>query len=335
MSGYYGFGNAGDEALLAGLTAGLNAAGHECEVLSADPGATRALHGLAAAHRVKGLLPALLRSDALVSGGGGLLQDATSGRSLAYYLTVVRLARLLGKPAVVYAQSVGPLSAAGRARVAAALRGIPVAVRDAPSERLLAGLGVRAQRVADPALLLPPPGKVDERGDTLLIPRGGHPALSDALAAAGRALQAEGRPVSLMAMQASEDEPEVERLERQLPGACVLPAGDYLAAYRHVAGAGFVLSVRLHGLIMAAAAGVGYAGLVYDPKVAGFLELASAPAFGPNVDHSALVEVALAQPDPPEAARARLLSAAGAGLGWLDRALRAGPRPALPVTMEP
>src|SRR5690606_33835830 len=113
LSGYYGFANLGDEAILAGLARELGRRGHEVTALAAEPVATAAGHGVVAVHRTRGLVGALLRSDALVSGGGGLLQDATSARSLAYYLGVLRAARLLGKRAAVYGQSLGPLTPAG------------------------------------------------------------------------------------------------------------------------------------------------------------------------------------------------------------------------------
>src|SRR5690606_20512009 len=114
-----------------------------------------ALHGVAARHRTRGLLAGLLESDALVSGGGGLLQDGSSRRSLTYYLGVIGLARLLRRPTVVFAQSLGPLTPDGRTRVAAALKGLPVMVRDASSLGLAESLGLDASLVADPALLLP------------------------------------------------------------------------------------------------------------------------------------------------------------------------------------
>src|SRR5690554_3525748 len=154
VSGYYGFGNLGDEALLSGLLGGLRAQGHTTGVLSGDPKDTEQQHGVEAAHRVRGLALALARADALVSGGGGLLQDSTSRRSLNYYLNVIRLARRTGKRVVVYGQSLGPLSEAGRGAVARTLRGVPLAVRDEASVRLATTLGLKATLVGDPAPLL-------------------------------------------------------------------------------------------------------------------------------------------------------------------------------------
>jgi polysaccharide pyruvyl transferase CsaB len=351
VSGYYGFGNAGDEALLEGLLVGLRSAGHQPLVLSADPAATERLHGVPSRHRIRGLLPALLGCEALVSGGGGLLQDKTSGRSLRYYLGVVRLARSLGRRVVVYGQSVGPLSPAGRSAVARSLRGVPVAVRDDASRELLAGLGVTASLTADPALLLDPPraGKeavpeegpgatpnalpdatpygaadalVERRSEVVLVPRAGHPELGDGLAEVGRHFLASDRPVSLLALQPAEDDLEVSRLAAILPDARVSAAADHRQALALVARSGLVVSARLHGLILAAAAGTPFLGLIYDPKVAGFLADAGGVGFAPPLDHGRLVEAACTSTALPAETRERLRQRAANGLSWLDRALR-------------
>ena len=115
VSGYYGCGNIGDEAVLAGIVesfairSGTNSASFT--VLSANAADTGKRHGLAAIDRMK--LPAVRRvlreSDLLISGGGSLLQDTTSVRSLLYYLWVVRLARSCGTPVMFFAQGIGPL----------------------------------------------------------------------------------------------------------------------------------------------------------------------------------------------------------------------------------
>src|SRR5690606_19537470 len=117
ISGYYGFKNSGDEAVLKSILAALEAEGEaqgvriEPVVLSIDPAQTAAMHGVEAAHRMQpGELFRTLRGcDALISGGGSLLQDATSAKTIPYYTGVIRLAQLLGKPTYIYAQGIGPV----------------------------------------------------------------------------------------------------------------------------------------------------------------------------------------------------------------------------------
>lgn len=320
ISGYYGFGNLGDEALLAGLIPVLQAA-HQVTVLSGDPTLTAHNHGLLGAHRLRGLPGALWRCDALVSGGGGLLQDKTSSRSLDYYLAVIVLARRLGKRVVIYGQSVGPLSPVGQRKVAKALKGLPVAVRDDSSRRLLAELGVEAELVADAALLLTPPqASLTEDGPVLLIPRGGYPAITDGLLALARSLHAAGRGLAVMAFQEQLDGPEVARLRAALPLE-VWQADSPQAALLLMARAGYVVSARLHGLILAALLGKGLSGIVYDPKVAAFLEELGAPAHHlPLVPERLAAEVAAGA--RPDGDRLNALKARAAqGAAWLEQSL--------------
>ncbi len=327
LSGYYGAGNVGDEALLAGLVSGLRARGFEPAVLSADPRGTRALHGVQAFDRVTGLLPALLRTAALVSGGGGLLQDVTSSRSLDYYLTALRVARRLGKRVVVYGQSLGPLSPAGLERTALTLRGVPLAVRDEESLGLAQSMGLEGVLVADSALLLRVPlglPSPNPDGPVVLVPRSGQDVLNSALEGLALQLHEDGVPIAATALHHKQDAPSVDRLVRLVPGLDVRDASTPELALRAFSGARYVVSVRLHGCILAARAGVGFAGLSYDPKVRGFLAQAAAPSFQRPVDQKALVNLVRTAPPLEAHAIDHLTRLADEGLDWLAGVLESG-----------
>jgi polysaccharide pyruvyl transferase WcaK-like protein len=84
LSGYSGFDNAGDEAVLSGLT---KAQRSQCvsaeiaiEALSSNPASTVRDHRIFAAHRMRAgaVLRSVSRADLVASGGGSLLQDTTS-----------------------------------------------------------------------------------------------------------------------------------------------------------------------------------------------------------------------------------------------------------------
>jgi len=151
----------------------------------------------------------------------------------------------------------------------------------------------------------------------LLVPRSGHDDLNGALEAAGRVLVEAGVPVAVLGLHEAEDAPALERLERGL-GVRRIRAAEPMEALTQVATARYVLSARLHGLILAAVADVGFAGLVYDPKVAGFLADAGAPAFTRPVDPTRLVALAQEALPPDPAAVERLRRRAEAGLAWLQ-----------------
>ena len=57
---------------------------------------------------------AVRSSDIVVSGGGGLLQTATSLRSLMYYVGIIREAQVANCAAAIFAQGVGPLDFIGK-----------------------------------------------------------------------------------------------------------------------------------------------------------------------------------------------------------------------------
>lgn len=328
LSGYYGLGNLGDEAILAGSILGLREHGHEPVVLSADPPETERLHGVEARSRMAGLVPALLSVDAVVSGGGGLLQDTTSARSLAYYLSVIRLGRLFGKPTVVYGQSIGPLSRRGRSWVRYALQGISISVRDRPSQELLLALGIASHRTADAALLLAldhelprdDRGPHDSPGPVVLVPRGGYPAHTQALAAVARTLASQGVGVQVIALHPGSDLAAATEVAAAAGGTPVVPSDPH-DAWSLVTAAGGVVSTRLHALIFAAGAGVPHVGLVYDPKVRGFLEDSGGHAFEAPFDPDLLLG-ALRDPDGSlMQRRLRLIERAEAGFAWLDSVL--------------
>jgi polysaccharide pyruvyl transferase CsaB len=165
ISGYYGFGNSGDEAVLLAIIEALrtprgsDAAAIEPVVLSADPDWTSKTYGVQAVHRMKiqEIIRALKDSDGLISGGGSLLQDTTGLLTIPYYLGIIRLAQVLGKPTFVYAQGIGPVERSVYFRLIRSTfdRCRYISVRDGASAELLAAIGVPRERievVPDPVL---------------------------------------------------------------------------------------------------------------------------------------------------------------------------------------
>lgn len=287
LVGYFGFGNTGDEALLAAEVDALRSelgASTEFLVVSGDPAYTQATHGLPAVSRTdaKGLAQALAWCDGVVAGGGSLLQDVTSARPVAFYAGTMLAARLAQKPVFVYAQGLGPL----RRRVNRWLAGLAlrsstfVAVRDAQSLALAHDLGVRgAELTADPVLAWDAvtPGTGDRLAVALRpwdgLPRW-LPVVRTALAEVAR-----DHDVVLVPFHAGQDVELARELAAVLPDATVVDPTcvGYRAAVDAVAGARAVIGMRLHALVVAAAAGRPFVALSYDPKVAAFAASVGAP----------------------------------------------------------
>ena len=97
ISGYYGFGNLGDEAILESIIRELekSVSKDKIVVLSNDPEKHRKTYGVAAVTRWKlaSLLKLLPKAKLFISGGGGLFQDTNSPGSTIYYGGQIALAR--------------------------------------------------------------------------------------------------------------------------------------------------------------------------------------------------------------------------------------------------
>lgn len=275
ISGYYGFENFGDEALLAALIAELGS--YDITVLSGNPAATTRLHGVRAVHRYRGALGAIARTDALIFGGGGLLQDRTSHRSLLYYTGLIRAAKLFRKRVVLLGQSLGPLSARGEEQVKRAVNGTALGVRDDISFALAEQLHLAPTKTPDIALTLPAPaGMHDPNGPVVVVPRADEPAFIGLLGVVIPRLQAAGISVIGAAFQPSD--------ETSALGIDVPLISSNAEWHERLAGASAVLSVRLHGVVLGVSAGIPAVALSYDPKVAGFADYAGVPWFDASAD---------------------------------------------------
>jgi polysaccharide pyruvyl transferase CsaB len=280
LSGFYGYGNAGDEAILAAIVGALRRRTDDLElvVISGNPAATARRHGVRAIGRgAIGTVRELLRSDGLVSGGGGLLQDRTSTRSLLYYAGLMVLSSLLRRPVYVYAQGIGPID--GRlAREVAGLalrRATYVSVRDQASLVAARALGAeRTEAAADPAIGLSPPAPHPESGRPTIVvavrPAPGWERLEEGFVAALRRL-GEGHRLAFVAMHPSVDGALASRLAARVgPYASVVDYAGLEELMGHIGSAALVIGMRLHALILAAVAGVPFVALSYDPKVDAF-----------------------------------------------------------------
>ena len=306
MSGYYGFSNAGDDAILQSIHGGILAASDDIQVtvLSHDPEQTRRQYGLDAVYRfdLVQVGRALRRCDALLSGGGSLLQDRTSTRSLLYYLMVIRWAKKLGKPVMLYANGIGPVTKPeNRKKVKQTVElANVVTLRDRASAQELRDMGVKHPELhitADPMFNLLPAGA--DRGRELLA-KAGLPAgrkfaavsVRDWPAARQFPQQAArlcdhlhrtyGLETVFLLMQPAADRETTEQVRRAMESPSYLldvPAtpSELMAVLGQ---AELCVAMRLHTLIFAARMAVPTVGLVYDPKVDSYLKELDLPSAG-------------------------------------------------------
>jgi polysaccharide pyruvyl transferase CsaB len=293
LSGYYGYENAGDEAVLAAMLealAGQKPSAH-FTVTSGNPAATNERYGRqgvrAIGRQSPGALTQNIRAcDVFLSGGGSLLQDVTSLRNAVYYTGLLRMARLARKPTMIYAQGIGPLQKSVSRKLVriAATHARAVTVRDKDSAQLLRRIGVRRpiEVTADPVWALTP-DYVDpktRRGVWLaaLRPWSGNgfdlasPKTIELWHAA-----TESKIMRYIPMQPHADGPVMQPY---------VVAGDELVDTNNLhpravmarCGTGeAMIAMRLHALIFAAAQGVPCVAVNYDPKVQALAEIIGAP----------------------------------------------------------
>lgn len=337
LSGYYGFDNSGDEAVLQSILFALQEQGQEQGiqiepiVLSANPEKTTAMYGVKAYHRMKpgSLLRALRESDGLISGGGSLLQDATSSKTIPYYLAVLKIAQWLGKPTFIYSQGIGPVS---RPMFYGWIRSVFkrcafVSVRDTESADLLGKMRLPRERITvvpDPVMGLPLRDAVEGGGATV------------GAALSGSAVRTIGVSVRFW----NEDRSELEALARSLQELLAartdvqlrflpfhLPSDEVASQFvidrlgdhknraemvrgithpqdmlAQVAACDLLIGMRLHSLIYAASQFVPMVGISYDPKIDQFLHRLGmkAAASTASFDASAFTEEALGLLDARE-----------------------------------
>ncbi len=292
LSGYYGFGNLGDEALLSVIVQTLRRRHAHCEidVLSGDVEETARTYGVVATPRAdpQAVRRAIAAADVVISGGGGLLQNATSLRSLVYYAGIVRLAVRANKPTMIFAQSVGPLDVWGKMVVRRFCRGVARAtVRDERSRTLLEPLlpGTPVERTADPVFLFAPgetPLNLSAEGldasDPLVVVsvrrwRGADHTAAVIATAVDRLAQAYDARVAFLPLGgASDAETSTAVIRRCRSSPVLLPNYSLPQAAQVIARSRFVVGMRLHALIIAARLGVPFTAVPYDPKVNGLLD---------------------------------------------------------------
>ncbi len=306
MSGYYGFSNAGDDAILESIHQSILEASDEVEitVLSNDPEQTKTCYGLNALHRFKicSVWKALRRCDALLSGGGSLLQDRTSTRSILYYLSIIKGAELMGKPVMLYANGIGPVEKAGnRKRVKGAVeRATLVTLRDHSSEQELREMGVKRPDLhvtADPVFHLEPAG--EQRSVQLLEGTGlkaGTPFVAvsvrdwpnterfavELAALCDHLRRTYGMEVLFLLMQPHKDRQATQQVRQAMEEPSYIL--DTPCSPKELMGvlgcAKLCLAMRLHTLIFSARMAVPVLGLVYDPKVDSYLKELDMPSAG-------------------------------------------------------
>ena len=298
VCGAYGRGNAGDESILKSILQEIREQDPDVPVcvVSRNPAETRLTHRVRSIHTFD--LPAFARlsrrSFLYLNGGGSLIQDVTSRRSLWFYLYTLRRAHRQGIPVVMYGCGIGPVLHRADRRLAGKVisrNADVITLRENDSLAELEALGVKGPEIlltADPSLTLRTHDRtmtegvlraagLDPAGERyvafLLRPWPGFEEKAPAFASAADALARQGLKPVFLSVDRTLDRPAAGYVMRLMTEQALQPEGvfsgeelsDLLSCMEAV------VSMRLHGLIFAAGRGTPLVGVVYDPKVRAFL----------------------------------------------------------------
>lgn len=304
ICGAYGMGNSGDEAILDAIVAEMRAIDPlmPLTVMTRDPAGASARLGLTAVHTFNfpRFLAVMRRRALYINGGGSLIQDVTSRRSLWYYLFTLRAAKRLGCKVMMYGCGIGPVKRPGgveRARRVLNSCVDAITLREPDSIEELARFGVTKPEIilaSDPALTLPsaPAEEVDaaleaagaaSKGKYICFALRLWPGFGEKAgvfaAAARHAHEAYGlTPVFLPINHLDDGQAAALVAEKLGDTPHVLLPGPMSSALviGLMSRMQVVVSMRLHGLIFAAGQGVPLIGVSYDPKVTAFLRCVDA-----------------------------------------------------------
>ncbi len=302
ISGYYGFNNTGDEAMIETMSTLLAKRDYGLIVLSSNPDRTKELYNVQAYDRYKlsDVIKALKKCDMVVSGGGTLFQDVTSKKSIWYYLGIVILAQLMRKKVCVAYQGMGPLETKLYRKMTKKILNRKsvklVALRDEFAINLAKELGINEDKISfssDMVFMMQPPAKErclkilndnvhglkeNQKLIGLSVREWKDKDRTDLFAEiADRLVEKYDARIVFFPFHKPKDA-EISKIimhKMKHEDSAVLMPNRYLPS--EILGTmGLMdvnIGVRLHSLVFSAVMNVPTIGISYDPKIDGFLEM--------------------------------------------------------------
>ncbi|MCF6092590.1 polysaccharide pyruvyl transferase CsaB [Microaerobacter geothermalis] len=299
ISGYYGFDNTGDDTVLFGIISSLKKQHPDAEitVLSNKPDETASLFGIKSYNRwkVSEIIKQIKECQLLVMGGGSLLQDATSPRSVIYYLGIILLAKLFRKSVAFYGQGVGPIShPLSKWLIKQVVNRIDViTVRDAQSGEDFRSFGVNQVPIyvtADPAVTINP-NEIDLSIGKSILEQHQIDAADQILAISVRDwknqqkykkevarfadnMGEKGWKIVFIPMQYPSDVEPSKKIASFMkhPSVIIEEKLNFKEIMSMIGNVDMVLGLRLHAVILSAVMNTPFISISYDPKIDRFVQ---------------------------------------------------------------
>ena len=309
--GYYGFKNLGDEATLSSIIKTIKKIDSTIEVsaLSYNGKYTEEIHGIKGISRnnLVEVTKAIRRTDLVISGGGSLLQDVTSSRSLIYYLVLILLAKILKKPVLFYSNGFGPIRGRFNRYITRKIvnRVDRIILRDRESKDSMEAIGVvkPIEITTDSTFVLDSINKDKSRKilenegipmDKPLVGISIRPwyvkdSFVDTMARFADYISDKGINVLFIPMQGSKDLEISNRILKAMKNQGFILRDEYrpeetLGIFGMLE---ILIGMRLHALIFAGIMGIPMLGLEYDPKISSYLDMVQQKNMGKveGLDH--------------------------------------------------
>lgn len=284
ISGYIGFDNFGDEAICGVLTKYLRDNNAEkVTVISLDPEKTSRQYWVHSCKMLDFIKP-IKEADVLISGGGSLLQDVTSLKSLLYYLAVIMTALALNKKVIIFAQGFTPFrTKIGEFFTKFVLKRCHlVTVRDKASQKFLEDMGIKSELIYDPVYEIDTPHIERKNGVGIQLRKSKY--LTDEFMyflATEIASRFKDKEIKLFSLQDTADLRVVEHFASMLAGKGII-ARIYMnmsvsETIEELSKLEYLIGMRFHANLIAAKAGVKVLGINYDIKVKNLAESVGFP----------------------------------------------------------
>ena len=277
VSGYIGFNNFGDEIIFDVLSKHLKTLGYKVSALSCNPAETKKLYDVEAYYfkNIFQILKAIIQNNILISGGGSLLQNKTSNFSLFYYLGIIFLAKIFFKKVIIFAQGIEPIRGKFQEFITKNILKTTdlITVRDENSKNLLKNWGIKSELLSDPAYSIIENININQEKNGLIVQlrktKGvNNKFIKDLAYSISRNYMGD---IKVLSLQNEYDEKVclafVEAMKRYDVQTKYIPFENVNKTIELINNAQYIISTRLHGLIIANTLKTQNFALIYDEKV--------------------------------------------------------------------
>ena len=308
IAGYHGYGNCGDEATLMAMTKNIKEMAPDVNItaISHIPELTKTEYNINSVQRFNAIevIKAIVKSDIILSGGGTLIQNGTSTRSLLYYLSIIKLAKFFKKKVMLYSNGIGPVNGKlNRKLVKMVVNNVDIiTLREEFSKKDLLDMGVKKPQIhvtADAAFTL---NSISDNLAKDILTKEGVPFDKEIVGVSVRAwhkakdgdkyikeiakacdnIIEQNKNVLFIPMEQPKDVEISKKVMYEMRKDSYILKNVYkpdeilgIIGQMHL-----ILGMRLHTLLFSASKKVPMIGIVYDPKIEYYLNVLNMPKGG-------------------------------------------------------